>query len=178
MANFKAELNGVVRNYLNTVEPIFEKIRNTTGSIAGKQMLPGLYEKIDDAKRVALDRGEKIFEDAQTYVDELYQLRGSDVDTTDLVLLGGAFKLTQSDIDDLAEKHKANGTMIRAIKGYADAHGLACGNFAEPRARKLEALHTARKSFRGYIGNVGEYGIPAFAQLSKDGMLFNELTQF
>jgi ribosomal protein L20 len=57
-------------------------------------------------------------------VEEWAQVRGEDL-TVDAGLLSSGIEINEKDLNDMATRYRANYTMMRAIRDYADARGLA-----------------------------------------------------
>ena len=84
-----------------------------------------ITQELRAKERAAEAEIDAIGQEALADVERWKALSGSEIDDADLKLLQGAFKLDENDIKDLIEKHKDNGTMIRAIGDYAEAHKIA-----------------------------------------------------
>lgn len=73
------------------------------------------------------------------------ELNGAEVDDADMKLLQGGFSLTTDDLDGLIARHIKNGTMVRAVEDYADAHGIPLSWRPEVKS-KVEAWEALRGS--------------------------------
>ena len=154
--------NTYVDSMKKTVASFYEEMQKAKATIAknNETYLPNIAEpeneKVRDdlrRKEMAAEREiEEIAQKALESVDRWNTLSGKEIDDADLKLLQGAFKLTHSDLEALIEKHRDNGTMIRAIGDYADAHKIAV-IVPTPEAKKA-AYSIVVGNAKSMLGNI------------------------
>jgi hypothetical protein len=105
IADQKAKNNSIYRDDVAADE-------NTKMDAQAQQLFEDARDEITTTQREAVA-------DAEAWGE----LNGSDIDP-DINLLKGGFTLDSKDLDRLIEKHQNNGTMIKAIADYAEAHKI------------------------------------------------------
>lgn len=111
-----------------------------------------VLERLSMAERAAEEEIDEIEKDAIADVERWKALNGKEIDDADLKLLQGAFKLDSDDISALVEKHKNNGTMIRAIKDYTEKnHIFAVIPTPEAKIEAYSHIANEAKNTIGYI---------------------------
>ena len=79
--------------------------------------------KLNAARAAVMDAIEKADAEAMAQVDKWARLDPADI-KDDIQLLNGAFTLSSAELNELADKHSKNYTMLRAIKDYGDKNGI------------------------------------------------------
>ena len=155
-------MNKHLKDMKNSVTKFYNAMQKAKADIAKNNdtYLPEIAkeenEKIESDLR-ALGRAaeaeiDTIGQEALADVERWKALSGKEIDDEDLKLLSGAFNLTNEDIDSLVQKHKDNGTMIRAIGDYADAHNIVT-MIPTPEA-KIKAYSIAAGDAKNMITNI------------------------
>ena len=154
--------NKFVSRMKDTVNKFYEAMKTARAEIDknNERYLPNIAaeenekiaQELSAKERAAEAEIDAIAQEALADVERWKALSGKEIDDADLKLLQGAFKLTEADIKDLVEKHKANGTMIRAIGDYAEAHKIAAV-IPTPEA-KIKAYSIIAGDAKNMIGEI------------------------
>lgn len=155
-------MNKHLTDMKNTVTKFYNSMQKAKADIAknNETYLPEIAkeanEKIESdlhaLERAAEAEIDKIGQEAVADVERWKSLSGKEIDDADLKLLQGAFKLKKEDIDALVLKHKDNGTMIRAIGDYAEAHNIVA-MIPTPEA-KIKAYSIAAGDAKNTLGHI------------------------
>lgn len=187
--------NKFVSRMKDTVNKFYEAMKTARAEIDKNngRYLPNIAaeenekiaQELNAKERAAEAEIDAIAQEALADVERWKALSGKEIDDADLKLLQGAFKLTEADIKDLVEKHKDNGTMIRAIGDYADAHKIAAV-IPTPEA-KIKAYSIIAGDAKNMIGeiedtllrnqpNASGFSIDAIAQgfLNEDTLVYGQ----
>ena len=146
----------------DTVNKFYEAMKAARAEIEknNERYLPNIAAEENDKiaenlraqERAAEAEIDTIAKEAVADVERWKALSGSEIDDADLKLLQGAFKLDENDIKDLVEKHKNNGTMIRAIGDYAEAHKIAA--VIPTSEAKIKAYSIVAGDAKNMIGEI------------------------
>lgn len=121
------KMKDTVNKFYNALKMAKQEIDRNNG-IYLPDIAKGENDKVLERLRLAESAAEAEIDattaEAVEAVEKWKALSGKEIDDADLKLLQGAFKLDNEDIEALVEKHKDNGTMIRAIKDYAEDHNI------------------------------------------------------
>lgn len=107
------------------------------------------------------------------------ELKGSDIDATDLRLLEGSFQLSKSHLEDLLFKHQDNSTMLNAIAKYAEDHKVVL-DYVPSTEGKLHAYGLMAGSARALLDSIlAAHGLAAddvsLAMWGQSGNISHEL---
>lgn len=175
------QMKGTITKFYNAMQEAKKKIDNNN-SIYLPDIAAGENEKIKadlhTKERAAEAEINAIRDKAHEAVDRWKALSGKEIEDADLKLLSGAFNLTAEDLTDLIMKHKDNGTMIRAIGDYADAHKIVVMvPTPEAKKRAYNIAHDDAINMLGTIeANVSDFS-PNYSGFSVEMMLSGFMDQ-
>ena len=132
-SKLRKQLNKVLVNYVNRVQPLFEEYEEQCSGSRNKyveQRAKQLLSKISAAKELALDEAEEVYEGYLNRLDKKAKsISGTDIDKADIILLESTlYTLNQEEFDVLQDKYEGNRSMERILAGYAEKRGNPVGN--------------------------------------------------
>lgn len=155
--NFKHETRKIALESLNGIKAINAKIEKLkseklkySDSFYNQEL-----KKLTDEKNGIIVTGkakvEKMADEYRAKIHSDFQLKGEEL-TEDAALFSSAISISHRQLEELAEKHKNNNTMLQMIYQYAERNQVPLGKHGKTESERLAFVDSMVNYYKSVTG--------------------------